>query len=380
MASLGGTQQLGQENIDERYCLKNLYTLSNRIAIIFCCLLISACAATPRSFNLVYPENKQPLLFPDSAQPARYQYLGDLIGEFNFPHIQSNKNGFWRDLLKTLTGIERDKNENLLLRPVNGLTLKNNNHLVADAGRHAIYLFDVNNNQLDIWKSITKSESFINPVGISIGPDNSILISDSVLGEVFAFDQQGNLLFRFGKPHLKRPTGLAYHSAKELVFVVDTKQHQVIVFDKSGTRISIIGGNSQQDSSVEFNRPTFIAVTNEHIFVTDTMNTRVVKLTLEGKLESIIGQRGYQLGDLNRPKGIAIDSDHNIYVVESYFDYLLVYSENGQLLLPLGGTGNRPGEFYLPSGVWIDHNDRVYVADMANGRVSIFQYLGTTNE
>ena len=67
-------------------------------------------------------------------------------------------------------------------------------------------------------------------------------------------------------------------------------------------------------------------------------------------------------------------------MVESYFDYLLVYSENGQLLLPLGGTGNRPGEFYLPSGVWIDHNDRVYVADMANGRVSIFQYLGTTNE
>jgi len=45
-------------------------------------------------------------------------------------------------------------------------------------------------------------------------------------------------------------------------------------------------------------------------------------------------------------------------------------------LMPLGGTGKNIGQFYLPSGVWVDKNDKIYVADMFNGRVEVFQFLG----
>jgi hypothetical protein len=30
----------------------------------------------------------------------------------------------------------------------------------------------------------------------------------------------------------------------------------------------------------------------------------------------------------------------------------------------------------LPSGVWVDGRNRVHVADMFNGRVVLFQFLG----
>ena len=73
---------------------------------------------------------------------------------------------------------------------------------------------------------------------------------------------------------------------------------------------------------------------------------------------------------------MAADKDGNIYVVESYYDYLLVFNDQGKLLLPIGGTGNTVGRFYLPAGVWVDQKQRVYIADMFNGRVVIFQYLG----
>jgi len=63
-------------------------------------------------------------------------------------------------------------------------------------------------------------------------------------------------------------------------------------------------------------------------------------------------------------------------VVESYYDYLLVFNDKGEFLLPIGGTGSGIGEFYLPAGVWTDDRDRVYVADAFNGRVVIFQFLG----
>ena len=68
--------------------------------------------------------------------------------------------------------------------------------------------------------------------------------------------------------------------------------------------------------------------------------------------------------------------DGNIYVVEGYYDHLLVYDAQGRFLLPIGGTGKAPGQFYLPAGAWTDGRDRIFVADMFNGRVSVFQYLG----
>jgi DNA-binding beta-propeller fold protein YncE len=47
-------------------------------------------------------------------------------------------------------------------------------------------------------------------------------------------------------------------------------------------------------------------------------------------------------------------------------------------MMPIGGTGTATGRFYLPAGVWVDANNRVYVADMFNGRVVLFQFLGSS--
>ena len=77
-----------------------------------------------------------------------------------------------------------------------------------------------------------------------------------------------------------------------------------------------------------------------------------------------------------RPKGVAVDGEGNVYVIESYYDSLLVFSARGDFLMPIGGTGTATGRFYLPAGVWVDNRNRVHVADMFNGRVVLFQFLG----
>ena len=72
------------------------------------------------------------------------------------------------------------------------------------------------------------------------------------------------------------------------------------------------------------------------------------------------------------------DTHHigNVYVVESYYDSLLVFNAAGEFLMPIGGTGTATGRFYLPAGVWVDAGNRVHVADMFNGRIVLFQFLG----
>ena len=77
---------------------------------------------------------------------------------------------------------------------------------------------------------------------------------------------------------------------------------------------------------------------------------------------------------------MALDSDGNVYVVESLHDHLLIFNREGQFLLPIGGAGYSSGQFYLPAGLWIDQGNRVYVADMFNGRVVTYLYLGGEEE
>ena len=89
-----------------------------------------------------------------------------------------------------------------------------------------------------------------------------------------------------------------------------------------------------------------------------------------------IGQRGLYVGNLVRPKGVTTDSDGNVYIVESYYDHLLIYNQGGEFLLPIGGTGTDIGSFYLPAGIWSDNRDRIFIADMFNARVVIFRYVG----
>jgi sugar lactone lactonase YvrE len=121
-----------------------------------------------------------------------------------------------------------------------------------------------------------------------------------------------------------------------------------------------------------------VALDDDRLIVSDTLNARLQVLTADGSSLDTVGQRGLFVGNFVRPKGVAADSDGNIYAVESYFDHLLVYDRDGRLLLSIGGTGSGVGQFYLPAGVWVDDRDRIFIADMHNGRVVVLQYLGST--
>ena len=70
------------------------------------------------------------------------------------------------------------------------------------------------------------------------------------------------------------------------------------------------------------------------------------------------------------------DRDGHVYVIESYYDHILVFSDSGELLIPIGGTGKEAGQFFLPAGAWTDDGSRLFVADMFNGRVVVLDYMG----
>jgi DNA-binding beta-propeller fold protein YncE len=79
-----------------------------------------------------------------------------------------------------------------------------------------------------------------------------------------------------------------------------------------------------------------------------------------------------------RPKGIGLDSEGDLYVVDGLWGVVQVFNREGDLLYYFGNRGTGAGEFQLPAGLFIDHNDRIFVVDSFNRRVQVFHYYGVT--
>jgi DNA-binding beta-propeller fold protein YncE len=335
---------------------------------------ITGCSET--KYLLKYEQTSVDKIWPSPPDIPRYQYVGQLTGEDNLEAIREGGAGeAVANFFRALVGLGSDsENLKLLQSPKAGVVDAAGRILVTDAGRQAIFVFDEKLGKLDIWKEAHEDYNFVSPVGVAIARNGDVLVSDTELKRVVRLDaKSGQPKGDFGFEDLERPTGLAVDPVSGRIFVADTNEHNIKIFDEIGKQVQIIG--QLGDGPGEFNSPTDLAFIGDKLYVTDTFNARVQVFDKHGEFIKTIGKRGRYLGNLVRPKGVTADSEGNVYIVESFHDYLLIYNQNARFLLPIGGSGEGIGEFYLPAGVWSDHRNRIYVADMFNGRVVIFQYL-----
>ncbi len=342
-------------------------------------LLLAACAAPePRRLHFGVdeaPEGKG-LLWPQAPEVPRYLYAGTLTGEGNFVGANGKSEGRGSSFLRWLVGLAgEDAKPVVLQRPSSGVVDGAGRIYVSDTSRQGVFVFDALAGELNVWEFAESQRRFVAPSGVARTPDGTLFVADAELGVVARLDPKGTPLASVGRGVLKRPTGVAVDTKAARVFVADTYAHDIKVFDGAGNLLANFGRRGEGPG--EFNYPTHLAYAAGELYVTDTMNNRVQVLdAATGAPRRVIGTRGLYVGNLVRPKGVAVDSEGNVYVIESYFDHLLVFDRTGRFLMGFGGVGQGSGKFYLPAGVWVDDKNRVFVADMFNGRVMVFQFLG----
>ncbi|MBF0628361.1 MAG: 6-bladed beta-propeller [Magnetococcales bacterium] len=324
-------------------------------------------------------KNHQRPIWPSLPETPRYEYIGQLLGVSNY-RIKGDESQrtaqsllYWLAGIDQETGFDADRNRNLE-RPVSGCVDRDGRILVTDMGHQAVFVFDPAKGEFNIWRQALPNQVFRGPVGIANAPHGEFWVADSELGVVVRLDPHGKPLGEIGRGQLERPTGIAWSSERDTLYVADSAADQLKLFDRTGRLLKTIGQSGDKEG--EFNAPSNLTLMRDQLYVTDTFNARIQIFDGDGKFIRAFGNRGRMMGEMVRPKGVAVDGEGNIYVVESFFDHLLIFNREGHFLLPIGGTGKRIGEFYLPNGVWTDLAGRIFVADMFNGRVIILQFLG----
>ena len=352
--------------------------MTRALFILFLILMNTACAtrepAVLRFGVQDAPEGKR-LMWPAPPEVPRYMYAGQLLGEANFRAPSARAGEGFMGLLRAIAGLVVGESRPVeLARPQSGAVDEAGRIYVTDVSRQAVFVFDPVAGKLDVWEKAEGLANFAGPVAVATA-NGIAYVTDAELGIVARLDASGTPQRALGRGLFKRPTGLAFDARQGELYVADTAAHDIKVIDLSGQLKRVLGRRGEGDG--EFNYPTHLAFADGELYVTDTMNSRIQVLdAASGAMRRSFGMRGLYVGNLVRPKGIALDSERNVYVVESYYDHLLVYDRHGRFLMGIGGLGAESGKFYLPAGVWTDHLNRVFVADMFNGRVVLFQHLG----
>lgn len=118
-----------------------------------------------------------------------------------------------------------------------------------------------------------------------------------------------------------------------------------------------------------------------NIYVADMNNNRVEKLTNAGVFISQIGcpsgacPSGTLNGQLNFPRGVAIDSSGNVWITDTGNQRVEKFDFSGNWLATYT-TANGVG-FGNPNGIWIDVHNNVWIADAGNNRIVELDSLGT---
>jgi ABC-type Fe3+ transport system permease subunit/sugar lactone lactonase YvrE len=130
---------------------------------------------------------------------------------------------------------------------------------------------------------------------------------------------------------------------------------------------------------IEAGKPTGLSVAaNGNLYVADTHYHRIVIFSPEGKLIDEFGKFGQEGGCFIYPTDVAFSPDGRVFVSEyGGNDRISVFSEQHDFLYSFGTPGNGSGQLSRPSALCVDSAGKcLYVADACNHRIAIYDFDG----
>lgn len=195
------------------------------------------------------------------------------------------------------------------------------------------------------------------------------------------------------------PAGLAVDSAGN-VYVADTDNNEIRKVTAAGVVSTVAGQAGVNGSSdgtgtaASFNGPSgIVADTAGNLYVADTLNHTIRRVTSAGLVTTIAGGAGTggfvdatgSAAQFHGPQGLALDASGNLFVADTNNNAIRKIVTATRVVSTVAGqagiAGNTDGatsqaQFHYPSGVAVDPMGNLYVADTDNHTLRVIAPWG----
>jgi len=240
-----------------------------------------------------------------------------------------------------------------------------------------------------VWGSTGAGDGqFVNPRAMALSPQGQVYVADSGNHRIQIFDQSGTFLKSWDVPAGNASGqvgdemwGIAVSSDGK-VYISDTWNHRVEIFDEDGNFIGEFGAfaDAQGDAQAfpgSFWGPRDIVLDSDgNVFVADTGNKRIQKFTADGKFLGSWGGSGIEPGHFEEPTGLAIDTSGNIYVADAWNQRVQVFDANFAPVTQWSVVGWDTQNVLNKPFIAVDSNQRVFISDPENYRVIVYDSTG----
>lgn len=215
------------------------------------------------------------------------------------------------------------------------------------------------------------------PYGVDVDPLGNVFVADSGNHRIAVYDSSGQLTDTFGEEgtaedQFDYPTGVTF-APDETAWVSDPGLDRLQHFDENG--ISVItaglGGNPLID-------PVSTTFDGEGRFLVPEAGAgRVQRFSSNGTPIDVIGSPGTGNGQFSVPSGVAVDPSGDIHVADAVANRIQTFNPQGGFVSSLGSTGSGPAQFSNPFGLEFDSDGDLFVADSSNQRVQQISPAGS---
>jgi len=227
--------------------------------------------------------------------------------------------------------------------------------------------------------AVTRLDS---PVHMAVSKAGEIWVTDRSLKGVYIFDGDGTFLRKFvpskDPEFVWSPLAIAFGPDGTVYIsdVGDVEKHRILAYAPDGTFLKEWGNtvavSSAGASPGSFLFPNGLAVagrdaTDTLVYVADGNNRRVQVFKSDGTFVRVINSSG-------TPRGVALDAQGRLYVVDALSHRVDIYSDKGVLLTTFGENGSGPGQFNFPNDVVIDSTGRILITDRENNQVQVWGF------
>jgi tripartite motif-containing protein 71 len=220
----------------------------------------------------------------------------------------------------------------------------------------------------------SEGQKFAAPMGVFYDKQhNEIYIADTGNNKVDVFDANGQPHFQIHTAHgLEAPIDVVV-DANSQIYISQMGKNFLQSFDFRGRHLANLYG--PEDAPFKPGRMCLDA--QGRLYVVDRVEARIIVYDPEGSFQFQFGGKGEGQGKFRLISGIAVDSVGRIYVADSRQQPVQIFDRDGNFLRAFGRHGSSVEEFSFPGGIHIDQNDRIWIVDTFRHQVKVFSSDGS---